>query len=59
MDLSGAHLGAASLLTGANLTTARFLMQQLDSARGDKDTKLPAGQQRPAHWSAGPAAADQ
>lgn len=44
-------------LNGANLTTAKnLLQQQLDSACGDKDTKLPEGLQRPAHWSADPTA---
>lgn len=38
---------------GADLSTAKGLIQQqLDSARGDDHTKLPAGLQRPVHWLA-------
>ncbi len=45
--LTGAELGWANLATTKNLT-----QQQLDSAHGDENTRLPAGLQRPAHWSA-------
>lgn len=52
-DLAGATLSGANL-AGADLTTVRSLtQQQLNSARGDDHTKLSAGLQRPAHWSAG------
>jgi uncharacterized protein YjbI with pentapeptide repeats len=50
-DLRGADLGAA------DLSTALFLSQpQLDAARGDRRTALPAALTRPAHWAppAGP-----
>ncbi|MFJ6616743.1 pentapeptide repeat-containing protein [Kitasatospora sp. NPDC091335] len=59
-DLSGADLRLADLvgadlrdanLAGADLTTALFLTQaQLNAARGDATTRLPAGLTRPAHW---------
>ncbi|MFF8638033.1 pentapeptide repeat-containing protein [Streptomyces pilosus] len=59
-DLSGADLRDADLigadlrdadLGGADLTGALFLTQaQLDSARGDAATVLPAALSRPAHW---------
>ncbi|WP_051711259.1 pentapeptide repeat-containing protein [Streptomyces sp. NRRL S-350] len=59
-DLSGADLRLADLigadlrdadLAGADLTTALYLTQaQLDAARGDAATRLPAGLTRPAHW---------
>jgi hypothetical protein len=49
-DLIGADLRGASL-AGADLTGALFLTQaQVDSARGDEATRLPAGLRRPAHW---------
>ncbi len=56
-NLTGAGLGGANLtgagLNGAELATVKNLtQQQLDSAQGDDETKLPAGLQRPAHWSA-------
>jgi uncharacterized protein YjbI with pentapeptide repeats len=62
-DLRGARLRLADL-TGADLRGARleragldgclFLTQaQLDSARGDQATTVPAGRARPAHWPAG------
>lgn len=54
-DLRLADLTAADLrdadLRGANLSEALFLRQaQLDAARGDAATRLPAGRQPPAHW---------
>jgi uncharacterized protein YjbI with pentapeptide repeats len=59
-DLSGASLRGADLtgadlrdadLSGADLTGSLFLVQaQLDTARGDASTKLPASLSRPAHW---------
>ncbi|WP_416875015.1 pentapeptide repeat-containing protein [Kitasatospora sp. SC0581] len=59
-DLSGADLRLADLvgadlrdatLAGADLSTALFVTQaQLDAARGDATTRLPAGLTRPAHW---------
>ncbi|MFE4974409.1 pentapeptide repeat-containing protein [Kitasatospora sp. NPDC056651] len=59
-DLSGADLRLADLvgadlrdahLAGADLGTALFLTQpQLDAARGDATTRIPAGLTRPAHW---------
>ncbi|MFI6479142.1 pentapeptide repeat-containing protein [Nonomuraea sp. NPDC050663] len=49
-DLIGADLRGADL-TGADLTGSVFLVQsQLDSARGDQATRLPASLSRPAHW---------
>ncbi|MFI7383909.1 pentapeptide repeat-containing protein [Streptomyces sp. NPDC049813] len=61
-DLTGADLRSADLigadlrdarLNGADLTGAVFLTQaQLEAARGDGATKLPAGLTRPAHWAA-------
>ncbi len=49
-DLTGADLRAADL-SGADLTGALFVAQaQLDAARGDGATRLPAGLVRPAHW---------
>ncbi|WP_431040577.1 pentapeptide repeat-containing protein [Streptomyces sp. P1-3] len=60
-DLSGADLRDADLigadlrdanLCGADLTGALFLTQpQLNAARGDKATRIPASLQRPAHWA--------
>ena len=45
-DLRGADLG------GANLTGGIFLIQsQLDSAKGNDDTRLSASFVRPAHWA--------
>lgn len=59
-DLTGAVLVGANLtgadlkdarLYGANLSGAVGLVQtQLDAARGDASTRLPAGLARPAHW---------
>lgn len=61
-DLRGADLRAADLigadfrdadLKGADLTGSIFLTQvQVNSAKGDEHTKLPALLSRPAHWSA-------
>ncbi|MFF8840767.1 pentapeptide repeat-containing protein [Streptomyces sp. NPDC015130] len=50
-DLIGADLRDADL-SGADLTGALFLTQpQLNSARGDRATRLPAGFDRPTHWA--------
>lgn len=54
-DLRGADLVGADLrgadLRGADLRDALFVVQQqLDAARGDATTLLPAGLERPAHW---------
>ncbi|MFD3525193.1 pentapeptide repeat-containing protein [Streptomyces sp. NPDC058653] len=61
-DLRGADLRTADLigadfrdtdLRGADLTGALFLTQpQLNAARGDASTVLPATLARPSHWSA-------
>jgi uncharacterized protein YjbI with pentapeptide repeats len=49
-DLIGADLRDAQL-QGADLSGALFLTQaQVDSARGDATTVLPAGLRHPAHW---------
>lgn len=67
-DLSGADLRLADLigadlrdanLAGADLSTALFLTQaQLNAARGDATTRLPAALSRPGHWpETAPAAA--
>ena len=58
--LRGANLKGADLLNadleeadlgGADLSTSRGLTQsQIDSAFGDKNTTLPPGITRPAHW---------
>jgi len=49
-DLTGADLRDADL-GGADLAGSLFLVQsQLDSAKGDAGTKLPASVSRPAHW---------
>ncbi len=49
-DLIGADLRDADL-RGADLTGCLFLTQaQLNSARGDAATRLPAAVGRPAHW---------
>jgi hypothetical protein len=51
-DLTGADLRDADL-RGADLTGCLFLTRaQLDSARGDARTRLPAAVGRPAHWAA-------
>ena len=54
-DLSGADFTGADLrgadLSGADLTGSIFLTQsQLDAAKGDPGTKLPASLMSPAHW---------
>lgn len=56
-DFSGANLSEVNLLRadlrGANLTTARNLdQQQIDSAKGDRRTRLPADKQMPEAWKA-------
>jgi hypothetical protein len=49
-DLLGADLRGADL-RGADLTGVLFCVQaQLDAARGDASTVLPAARHRPAHW---------
>jgi len=49
-DLIGADLRAADL-RGADLSSALFLTQfQVNAARGDESTKLPAVLNRPSHW---------
>lgn len=49
-DLIGADLRDADL-SGANLRTAIYVTQvQLNAARGDVHTQLPATLSRPAHW---------
>jgi uncharacterized protein YjbI with pentapeptide repeats len=51
-DLLGADLRAARL-DGADLRDSLFVTQpQLDAARGDPATRLPAHLDRPAHWTA-------
>lgn len=51
-DVTGADLRGADL-RGADLRTTLFLHQaQLDAARGDVRTALPATRTRPAHWTA-------
>ena len=57
-DLTRADLIGADLrdtrLHGADLTGAFFLTQaQLNAARGDAATRVPATLTRPAHWPAG------
>ncbi|GLZ28682.1 hypothetical protein Lesp02_08720 [Lentzea sp. NBRC 105346] len=59
-DLSGADLRLADVigadfrganLAGADLSETIFLTQaQLNAARGDRSTKLPASLEHPAHW---------
>jgi hypothetical protein len=50
-DVIGADLRGADL-SAADLRTTIFLIQsQLDSARGSKRTKLPAGYTTPPHWN--------
>jgi uncharacterized protein YjbI with pentapeptide repeats len=49
-DVTGADLRGANL-AGTDLTETLFLSQvQLDAAQGDRDTRIPAGLARPAHW---------
>ncbi|MEU7754198.1 pentapeptide repeat-containing protein [Micromonospora sp. NPDC049171] len=51
-DVTGADLRGADL-RGADLRRTLFLHQtQLDAARGDTHTGLPATRTRPAHWTA-------
>jgi hypothetical protein len=60
-DLRGADLGLADVtgadlrdadLSGADLRGTLFLVQsQVDSARGDRRTRLPPSVRRPAHWA--------
>ncbi|PWR10644.1 oxetanocin A resistance protein, partial [Micromonospora acroterricola] len=51
-DVTGADLRGADL-RGADLRATLFLHQaQLDAARGDARTALPAALIRPAHWTA-------
>lgn len=53
-DLTGADLRGADL-SAADLAGALFVTQaQLDAARGDGSTGVPAGRNRPAHWVAAP-----
>ncbi len=50
-DLIGADLRDADI-SGANLTGSIFLTQaQINSAKGDRNTKLPATLSQPDHWS--------
>jgi Pentapeptide repeats (8 copies) len=50
-DLLGADLRGADL-SGADLTGCLFLLQsQVDAARGDMTTRLPAALHRPPHWA--------
>lgn len=50
-DLIGADLRDADL-RGADLTGSLFLTQtQVNAARGDEHTKIPAALTRPAHWA--------
>ncbi|MCK2238787.1 MULTISPECIES: pentapeptide repeat-containing protein [unclassified Crossiella] len=50
-DLIGADLRGADL-RGADLSEALFLTQfQVNAAQGDTATRLPAGLDRPTHWS--------
>lgn len=50
-DFTGADLRGADL-RGADLSGGIFLVQaQLDAARGDRATRLPAALVRPQHWS--------
>ncbi|MEV1001555.1 pentapeptide repeat-containing protein [Nonomuraea sp. NPDC050202] len=52
-DLIGADLRGADL-SGADLTGCIFLTQaQVNAARGDSATRLPARLTRPAHWAQG------
>ncbi|WP_434444608.1 pentapeptide repeat-containing protein [Lentzea sp. E54] len=54
-DMIGADLRGADL-SGADLSTCLFLTQpQVNAARGDARTVLPAALTRPAHWNAKPA----
>ncbi|WP_237108454.1 pentapeptide repeat-containing protein [Nonomuraea sp. MG754425] len=58
-DLIGADLRGADL-SGADLTGSVFLTQaQVNAARGDSVTRLPAALTRPAHWASASQAAGQ
>jgi uncharacterized protein YjbI with pentapeptide repeats len=58
-DLAGADLRGADL-SGADLRDALFVApSQLDSAFGDRATRLPASRSRPAHWVASVATASE
>lgn len=49
-DMTGADLRGTDL-RGAQLEGALFLLQsQLDSAKGDQTTSIPAGRRHPGHW---------
>lgn len=49
-DLLGADLRDANL-TGADVSSALFVTQpQLNAARGNAETELPPGLERPSHW---------
>lgn len=55
VDLSGADLIASDMrdadLRGANLTNSIFITQaQINTAKGDANTKLPKSLTRPSHW---------
>ncbi|MCU6396820.1 pentapeptide repeat-containing protein, partial [Enterobacter quasiroggenkampii] len=55
VDLSGADLIGADLrdadIRGANLTNSIFITQaQVNSAKGDSNTKLPISLIRPTYW---------
>jgi uncharacterized protein YjbI with pentapeptide repeats len=53
-DLTGADLRGADL-SGADLSGSIFVTQsQVDAARGDAGTKLPAALARPAYWPVSP-----
>jgi uncharacterized protein YjbI with pentapeptide repeats len=50
-DLTGADLRGADL-SGADLSDAIFVIQsQLDAAKGDAQTRVPASLARPGHWA--------
>lgn len=50
-DLTGADLRGADL-SGADLAESLFVIQpQVDAARGDARTRLPASLRRPPHWA--------
>lgn len=55
-DLREANLSKADLsgarLHGADLRGAQLVQEQIDSAEGDRNTRLPEGLDRPAHWRA-------
>lgn len=50
-NFADANLGEECDLSGVDLTEAKNLSsKQVEKAKGDENTKLPAGVQRPAHW---------